>query len=1142
MDDEALYGTEIYHLGFGEAVDRNLLSDYKVLVLTVNRKAISPEMQSELADGKREIETDDVTKLVGCLQALSKNMDYDGKFLRKTDPGLMRKGVAFCQTIAKSKQITEVFNQLSRKFGPELSRQYGLDLVDVASQHIDGGMGAATRDAKMEWLKRRPENENECRLLCNVRCLSEGVDVPTLDAVMFLSAKNSEIEVVQSVGRVMRKAEGKKFGYIIIPVLVPSYENPEDTLDDNERYKVVWTVLNALKSHDDRFTQKVNQIHFNVTKPDGGGSILIGGIAHGDAAEIGHGDPGQPKADILKAVRENEHNLYNAIYAKLVTKVGSRQDLLQWAQDVAKIAEGFKKRITEVVKQNGPHKDEFEKFLEGLRETLNPSVDANEAIEMLSQHLISQPVFEAIFNDYSFVKNNPVSQSLEAMIDVLEDQGLDKDRVVLNRFYKTVKQQVSGIDNAEGRQKIIVKLYDNFFRQATPKAVEKLGIVYTPIEIVDFIINSVSEVLKKEFNRNISDENIHILDPFTGTGTFITRLIQSGLLGKSLKRKYGTEIHANEIVLLAYYIASVNIENAYHAAMGEDTVYKPFDGICLTDSFQLYEMDHHGDLPELKLQKNIERINTQKKSPIQIILGNPPYSVGQRSANDNAQNQPYPNLDNRIATTYAAKSTATLKNSLYDSYVKAFRWASDRLDQNYGGVIAFVSNAGWLDGNAMDGMRKCLAAEFNKIFVFNLRGNQRTSGELSIKVGGKIFGSGSRTPIAITVLVKKPETNGPVEIYHHDIGDYLSREEKLAKIMDKHDIYNPEFFWERIIPNEDGDWLNKRSVGFEKLILLGGKVNKNIENTFFKPIYSNGLKTNRDPWCYNYSNHSLETNIKSSIEFYNSQAIKIDKLKSEDKEIDIKIDLIYEPTKFSWDYQQKIDVIKSKKYYFSDKSCYIGLYRPFSKQNIYFDRSLNNRVYLLPDLFPTKNHQNLVICIPGPGGTQELMPLISQNIPDLHLNGDSQCFPRYYYEIDSKKQNTLFKSNNSFEGYTRHDAITDYIFGESKSKYGPKVTKEDIFYYVYGLLHSEDYRVTFSADLKKMMPRLPLVDKAEDFWAFSKAGRDLADLHLNYESVKPYPKVTVTGADKGNFIVDKMRFAHKKDKSVIYYNHAITIS
>lgn len=695
---------------------------------------------------------------------------------------------------------------------------------------------------------------------------------------------------------------------------------------------------------------------------------------------------------------------------------------------------------------------------------------------------------------------------------------------------ESVKMRVAGIDNAEGRQRIIVELYDKFFRTAFPLTVEKLGIVYTPVEIVDFINRSVADVLQAVFDRSLSDENVHILDPFTGTGTFIARMIESGLITpEALPRKYKHELHANEIVLLAYYIASINIENAYHATQGENTAYTPFNGICLTDTFQLGETDDTNRLYTPALQQNSERVQAQQKSPIQVIIGNPPYSVGQKSANDDAQNQSYPRLEQRIASTYAAGSTATNKNVLYDSYIKAFRWASDRLDKQQGGIIAFITNAGWIDGNAMAGLRKCLEDEFSAAYVFNLRGNQRTSGETSRREGGKIFGSGSRTPIAITVLVKKPGHQGKAFIQYHDIGDYLSREEKLAIIAQKRSILDSSMEWVQLRPNTHGDWLNQRNDIFNSFIPLGDKDNKGNKQTFFVPYYSRGLATGRDAWCYNFSQKNLHHNIKDTIEYYNRiVGLNI-------------VTPLLDPKKVSWTRAFQNDFLKKRTKRFDHHATHIATYRPFCKQYVYFSSELNEMTYQIPRLFPSLRAKNMIICVSGISGTKQNTAFITEQIPDLNLlDAGTQCFPLYYYEKRSVYHPTLFDAGN--EEYTRKDGITNFILERCRESYGPKVTKEDIFYYVYGLLHSPDYRKAFAADLKKMLPRIPLVEKPADFWAFSKAGRALADLHLNYETQPACGEVVVEGTEHGNFHVEKMRFPDKKDKSVIEFNPWIKLT
>jgi len=1145
MDDTAIYGEEIYRIGFGEAVERDLLSDYKVIVLTLNENDIPPALQNVISNKESEINTDDISKLIGCINALSKKMLGDANVLKNTDPEPMRRAVAFCQNIAVSKKITETFNTSTEVYLSSLSEEKREGMVSLTSKHIDGTMAAPERDDLLGWLKSNDTDQNECRVLTNVRCLSEGVDVPSLDAVLFLSARNSQVDVVQSVGRVMRKADGKKYGYIIIPVIVPTDIDAGVALDDNERYKVVWTVLNALRAHDDRFNATINKIELNKHRPD---QILVGRPDVGYFVEHETGGVGEtkepygnPSEQISRQLAIQFEQLQNIVFARMVQKVGDRRYWEQWAKSVAEIAERQVERITRLINEDQNHKKAFEEFLAGLQKNINPSITQQEAVEMLSQHVITKPVFEALFEGYSFVKNNPISVSMQTMLDLLEEQAIEKDTETLQKFYDSVKMRAKGIDNAEGKQKIIIELYDKFFKAAFPKMVEKLGIVYTPVEVVDFIIHSVNDILKKEFDRSLTDENIHILDPFTGTGTFITRLLQSGLIeNKDLSRKYLDEIHANEIVLLAYYIAAINIENAYHDAMNAPE-YVPFDGICLTDTFQLGETDSNSDFIAKMFPENSERVAKQRKAPLRVIIGNPPYSIGQKSANDNAQNQKYERLDSRIAQTYAAQTKATNVNSLYDSYIKAFRWSTDRLDPENGGVICFVSNGAWIDGNSTDGFRKCLENEFSSIYVFNLRGNQRTSGELSRKEGGKIFGSGSRTPIAITLLVKKPKfQNTESKIFYHDIGDYLNREEKLSIVKKLNSVSNNAMKWNKLIPNEHGDWISHRNNLFETYIPIETDKKFDLQSNSFFVISSLGLTTGRDAWCVNYSLNDLQKNISSMIEFYNNQVDSFVSGIENNTPFDIDNSIDTDSKKISWSRGLKRNLINGNKFIFNNYYINDFLYRPFTNQRVYYTKNLNEYVYQWSKFYPTNKLNNIFICISSSGATTGLSLLISKSIVDAHFNGDTHCFPLYYYEERLKQNPGLFEGAGKNE-FVRRDGISDFIFERAKVIYGKSVTKEDIFYYVYGFLHSPVYREMFANDLKKMLPRLPLVDDVRDFWKFSKAGRTLADLHINYESVPAYPDVKVTGAESGFFKVEKMRFPKKDQKDTIIYNSKIII-
>ncbi|MBK8483156.1 MAG: DEAD/DEAH box helicase [Saprospiraceae bacterium] len=1142
MDDPTLYGEEIYRIGFGEAVEKDLLTDYKVLILTLSDKDVPPAVQKMIADKESEINTDDASKLIGCINALSKQILGDQGIIKDSDPEPMRRAVAFCSSIATSKKITATFNTATDAYISSLPHDKKEQMVSVASQHIDGTMSAPQRDELLGWLKAKTD-ENECRVLTNVRCLSEGVDVPSLDAVMFLSARNSQVDVVQSVGRVMRKSPGKKYGYIIIPIVVPSDVDAASALDDNERYKVVWTVLNALRAHDDRFNATVNKIELNKHRPE---QILVGrpeysfdndgvpSLVNEDQAAYG------TSKDISRQLALQFEQLQNVVFARMVNKVGDRRYWEQWAKSVAEIAERQVERINRLIKDDKTHQQAFANFLEGLQKNINPSISQQEAVEMLSQHIITKPVFEALFDGYSFVKNNPISVSMQTMLDLLETQSIEKDIETLQKFYESVKMRAAGIDNAEGKQRIIIELYDKFFKTAFPKMVEKLGIVYTPVELADFIIHSINDVLIKEFGRSLSDENIHILDPFTGTGTFITRLLQSGLINKKdLLRKYMHEIHANEIVLLAYYIAAVNIENAYHDII-EATDYLAFDGICLTDTFQLGETDESEKIFSEMFPQNSARVAKQKKAPLRVIMGNPPYSVGQKSANDNAQNQKYERLDARIAETYAHYSTATLQNSLYNSYIKAFRWSTDRLDKT-GGIVCFVTDGGWIENNSNDGFRKSIEKEFSSIYVFNLRGNAHGSGELRKKEAGNVFGSGSRTSIAITLLVKNPKSKSEkAKIYYHNIGDYLNRDEKLMLLKKLQSTNNEAMHWIELVPNDHGDWISQRNSAFEIFIPLGEKKEIQIK-TFFVPFYSNGIKSNRDAWVYGFNKLKVENNMKITISIYNEQLEQYLIQRKSNPKLNADSFIDFENKMITWTREIKWDFEKGKFHKYNPKCLTVGMYRPFTKQNYYFNKDWNNTVYQIPKLFPTEKFKNLVICASGVGSSKEFSTVITDCIPDLQLQFNGQCFPLYFYEERQKQNRSLFDEGGDSE-YIRRDGVSDFILERAKKQYGKNVTKEDIFYYVYGFLHSPEYREKFANDLKKMLPRLPLVEDVKDFWAFSKVGRKLAELHINYETVPAFKGVKVTGADSDFYTVEKMRFPKKDQKDTILYNSKITIS
>lgn len=1156
MDDEKLYGREFHRLNFSNAVKNGLLTDYKVLVLTVNEKSIPPNILRDVKDKDiKELNYDDTSKLIGVINGLSKKIRGDDGKTWEVDPRMMRRAVAFCSQIGNelkpgtSKNTAKILPLLSEQYNETLNEQEKAHSVRIQAKHIDGTMNAVARNEIISWLKEEPEDKRECRIVSNVRCLSEGVDVPALDAVIFLSSRNSHIDVVQSVGRVMRNfrkgQEGeKKYGYIIIPVVIPPGIPAKDALDSNEAYSVIWEILNALRAHDDHFNAYVNQIDLNKDKS---GKVLIGapGFSVGQDALSDSQDQRDARilenAEIAQKLNNFFGELTDGLYARLVLNCGERLYWENWAKEVGLIAQKFIKRIKNLVVNEGKHRKKFEEYLEGLRDNLNPSIDETQAIEMLAQHLITRPVFDALFEDYEFVKNNTVSRSIQEMVNLLQEEAFDKDTAVLDNFYESVKVNVGKIDNLAGKQTIIKNLYEKFFKGAFPLTVEKLGIVYTPVECVDFMLYSVEDILKKEFNCSISDENVHILDPFVGTGTFITRLLQSGLIRpEDMERKYRDEIHCNELVLLAYYIADVNIESVFHEATGRKE-YLRYDGICMTDTFNLNE---HGenDIFSLLFKENSDRLNKQKNAPVRVIIANPPYSIGQKSANDNAQNLKYPKLDSRIEETYVVNSKAILRRGLYDSYIRAFRWASDRISaHDKGGVIAFISNGAWLDGLCHDGFRKCLEEEFSGIYVMNLRGNCRTSGEMRRKEGDGVFGLGSRTPICITLLVKKPKHQGKAKIHYHDIGDYLSREEKLKRIKNFRSIRSEKIEWKTIQPNERQDWINQRDGLFDTLLPLFPPKKFDLNAHSFFSTYSRGIATDRDPWAYNSSRSQLEKNIKRTIDFYNEQRELL--IKGEIEEV------AYDSTKFSWTRAVRKDASKNITYSINDGEYRQSLYRPFFKQGFFFYRPLNETTYRIPDFFPTPRHENQMICVHGLGGNKPFSCMISNTIVDLNsLEAGAQCFPLYWYEENDTDEPLLFEMGTE-EKYRRKEGVTDWILKEVCSRYGVrkgKLTREDIFYYVYGLLHSAQYRERFADNLKKSLPKIPIVEKLEDFLEFRKKGKELADLHLDYEKQGPCPGVRVIKARKPEdeyefYRVEKMRFPAKDRTDTIIYNGELRI-
>ena len=1121
MDDEALYGPVFHHLGFGKAVAEGLLSDYRVVVLMVDEGYTNNVAHGPLTDAKLSIDLPDAARLLGCWRGMSKQGSGEEGFSSDRSP--MRRVVAFSTYIAYSREVARALPEVASH-----AAEQGLEGVEVEARHVDGQMGALERDQALSWLREDPP-EGVCRVLSNARCLSEGVDVPSLDAVIFTNPRRSQIDVVQAVGRVMRVAEGKRYGYVIVPVPVPAGTDPEAVLDADKAYQVVWQVLQALRAHDDRFDAEINKLDLERSRLARLQVVGVGGAAPWESDHLG----GQARLPLAW------EGLEDKVYARVLKRCGSRVYLETWAEDVARIAKSHITRIETAVGLGGGVSAAFSSYLESLRRTINPSVGPDEAIEMLAEHLVTAPIFEALFGDAEFTRHNPVSESMAEVLRLLhEEEAIERERAELSQFYASVRQRIEGITSLEGRQSVVKELYEVFFQRAFPKAADRLGIVYTPIEIVDFMLKSVDRVLRDTFDKHLGADEVHVLDPFCGTGTFLARLLPM-LETAERGRAYRTLLHANEIVLLAYYVAAINIEQTYHALRGEGP-YEPFPGIVLTDTFQLGEAE--GELLPEFLRPNSERARRQKDLPITVVLGNPPYSVGQRSENDNNQNLAYPRLDERIRGTYAASSSAGLKRNLYDSYIRAFRWATDRIGEK--GVVCFVSNGAYIDATSADGLRKALVAECRAIWCLNLRGNARTSGEQRQRERGNVFGQGSRTPIAITLLVKDPRHTGSAELHYHDIGDYLSREDKLARLVSFRDISAVP--WQQITPNPAGDWVNQRSDLFDTFPPLGDKAGRDQESLF--STYSLGVVTNRDAWAYNFSRKDLLEHMAATIEVYNAERERFyrevarGRAQPTDEAVNRFVDT--DPRRISWTRGLKADLGKNKPARFDPTKAVPSMYRPFCKQWLYFDRQWNEMVYRIPSLFPTPEHDNRVIAVSANGTRSSFSVLMAACVPSLHLadaSNGSQCFPRYEYRERGTDQRLFGETSDPYE---RLDAISDRTLDAYRTRFGDKVSADDVFHYVYALLHSPEYRSRFAAELGKMIPRIPMV---EGFWDFVTAGRRLAELHVGYEAAEPWPLEGMPGkgASPAELRVQQLSFAggrRDQDRSTIVVNDHVTLA
>ncbi len=1148
MDDEATYGPEFFKLSFREAVDLGELTDYKVLILTVEEEAVNEAFQRHTAD-LGEVNLPEAAQMVGCLNALAKRERVDDtedvRAFRPGDTTPLQRAVAFSNTIRASKHFASEFERIAAEY------QYVTNVgepLSIQTDHVDGSQRTVERTRKLDWLRDQP-GESISRILSNAKCLTEGIDVPSLDAVLFLEPRKSQVDIIQAVGRVMRTSPGKDFGYIVIPIAVPPGTPPEGVLKDG-RFKTVWQVLSALRSHDPDMNRDINQIRFgkkpkNVDIIDASPDLEVDDPTPPETDEDGAKASDTALADQLQ-LEFDVKQFQELCWAAMVPKVGDTAYLKRWAKNVADIAAALEERIA-ILASTQQVEAPFGRFVDGLRSNLNDQISTGDAVAMLAQHIITRPVFDSIFADYSLLSSNPIAQAMQEMLEVLEDSEVESETRELDAFYESVSYHIDGLDDPHARQQILIELYEEFFKTAFPKRSASLGIVYTPIEVTDFIVRAADDALRLHFdNASLSDRDVHILDPFTGTGTFIVQLLRSGLVRPDdLLRKFNEELHANEIQLLAYYIATVNIETAFHSLTAKQGLVETFPGIVYTDTFQLAEVgDGTGALDVFPI--NNTRADRQRNLDIRVIIGNPPYSVGKDNETDSNDNLKYPNLDGSILATYAERSSARLKRNIYDSYVRALRLASNQvLSSESGGVVCFVTNGGYVNGTSLDGLRASMLREFNHVYCYNLRGDQNTVGARSRAEGGKIFGSGSKSPVAITLLVKTsaPVPNEGGQLHYRDIGDGLDRETKLATLA-KHasSAHGPlaSVAWEDLQPTDPSRWIDGGTSDFGDLYPLTSSSQGDPPPIFREK--ATGIVSGRDRWNFNFSRPTVIDASERMTAFYNEEVDRLADLevnwpKGADDRRELAETLVRrDPARLSWTRSDYGRVANAERYATDHSLIVESVYRPFTRQWVNFHPRLSSTLSQLPRIFPTgAEERRLAIAIKGKGRKSEFGCLMVDAPPSLHVFVDgTTVLPRH---IDPKpaKDRALFDSTapisaispealSEFQRATEDDAITD----------------DDLFFYVYGVLHSADFREKYSANLESEEPRVPVPTSSEQFWIFSDAGRALSDLHTDYLTADPFELKFDDGPLPER--VDRLRFTDTTNPTTLVVNDSFQIS
>lgn len=791
-----------------------------------------------------------------------------------------------------------------------------------------------------------------------------------------------------------------------------------------------------------------------------------------------------------------------------------RQAVEQFKTDLPAVLAALREMIERQFADNAAFRKASAKFLKHAQEAINPGLTEADVREMLIQHVLTEEIFAKVFDDSDFHRKNNVAHELYKLEETFFTGGLKKATLKgLEPYYAAIRAAAAQIGSHHEKQTFLKVIYENFYKVYNAKAADRLGVVYTPGEVVRFMIDGADWLCEQHFGKSLVDRDVEILDPATGTGTFVCELLEH-FRGqpKKLERKYKEELHANEVAILPYYVANLNIEATYAAITGQ---YEEFANLCFVDTLDnvgLHTLAHGStaDLFGSVSDENVARIKRQNARKISVIIGNPPYNANQANENDNNKNREYPAIDQRIKQTYIAESTAQ-KTKLYDMYARFFRWASDRLDAN--GVLAFITNRSFLDSRTFDGFRKTVAAEFAEIRVVDLGGDVRANPKLS---GTKHNVFGIQTGVAIGFFVKKASAKDRCRIFYSRRPELEAAEEKLA-FLSRARLVTVEK--EEVRPDAKANWLNLTHNDFDELLPIASKNAKaatgGVAQRSIFGLFSLGVVTARDDWVYDFDRSILAKKVLTLIGTYTKDLHRLAKVRDAAERAAM-LD-----TSMKWTRAVKRDLARGVAYDPAPRDAIVSMYRPFTKKFLHFDERLNEMRYRIDRFFSSQGVSRAFV-FSDAGARSAFSVLALDVLPEYHLAASTDGFQCVgLHRFDDTGQ--------------RHDNITDWALKQFSSHYKagpgkrlPEPTKDGIFHYVYAVLHDPRYRETYAQNLKREFPRIPLHGALRaDFWRWAEWGRELMDLHIGYETVEPF---ALTRTDRPD---EKARAAGQAPKCVL---------